>query len=413
MSIPSPNEPHGDDFPSAFDPRLFTPGPLTTSLRVKQAMCHDIGAWDAPLKDLVREIRTSLLTIGGVSQADVWECTLMQGSGSFSVEAAVVSLTPRTGRLGVVTNGAYGERMIKTAEMAGIEVTPIKVPEDQVATGEAVAAALAADRSIHTVGVIHCETTTGILNDIASVATAVKAAGRRLIVDAMSTFGAYPIDLKTANIDVIISSANKCIEGVPGFGFVLARRELLEAAGAGRWARSHSLDVYDQWLGFERGGKFRFTPPNQVLLAFRQALRELEAEGGVAARQARYQANHRTLMAGMDRLGFVPFLERARMSHIITTFLCPDDPAYDFQTFYDKLAARGMVIYPGKVTNASCFRIGNIGRLFPRDMEALLLTIADVTKEMGFEPGRVKGTTIASAHGRASGAEKLASAARA
>ena len=384
MTIPLPHEPHGTEFPSAFDPRLFTPGPLTTSLSVKQAMCHDIGAWDAPLKELVLEIRTELLSMGGVSQSDGWECTLMQGSGSFAIESALVSLTPRQGRLAVISNGAYGERMIKTAEMAGIDVTPICLPENQAATGECVASVLAADPSIHTVGVIHCETTTGILNDIASVSAAVKAAERRLIVDAMSTYAAYPIDLKTAAIDVLISSANKCIEGVPGFGFVLARRKLLEQAGAERWPRSHSLDLYDQWIGFERTGKFRFTPPNQVLLAFRQALREFSAEGGVAMRQARYQANHHTLLAGMDRLGFVPFLPRPLMSHIITTFLCPNHPAYDFQTFYDKLAARGMIIYPGKVTSASCSRIGNVGRLFPRDIEALLLAIEHVKNEMGF-----------------------------
>ena len=389
MSLPDPNESHDDRFPSAFDPRLFTPGPLTTSLAVKQAMCHDIGAWDTPLRALVQEIRDGVFQVAGVDQTDGWECTLMQGSGSFGVESVIGSLVPRQGRLAVISNGAYGERMITIAEMLKIDVVSILFPEHEQADAAVVAETLKADPTIHTVGIIHCETTTGLLNDIASVGAAVRSAGRCYIVDAMSSFGAYPIDLDGIGIDALISSANKCIEGVPGFSFILSRRSLLEEASDGRWARSHCLDLVDQWQAMENGGKFRFTPPNQVLLAFRQALREFFAEGGVCARQSRYVANHQTLMAGMDRLGFVPFLEREKMSHIITTFLCPDDPRYDFQTFYDKLSDRGMVIYPGKVTGSSCFRIGNIGRLFPRDMEALLEAISSVTKEMGFEPSRV------------------------
>ncbi len=381
---------HGDDFPAAFDPRLFTPGPLTTSLSVKQAMVHDIGAWDAPLRLLVREIRSSLLEIADTSVEAGWECVLMQGSGSFSVESAVVSLSPRSGRFAVVSNGAYGERMVKIAQMAGIDVVPIRFAEDEQAKAGRVLEVLESDASIHTVGVIHCETTTGLINDIDVVGRAVRKAGRRYMVDAMSSFGAYPIDLEAIGADVLISSANKCIEGVPGFGFVLARRALLEEAGVGGWARSHCMDLYDQWVGFQTGGKFRFTPPNQILLGFRQALREFFAEGGVAARQLRYQGNHEALLEGMARLGFVPFLPRERMSHIITTFYCPSDPKFDFDTFYNRLSDLGMVIYPGKVTGATCFRIGNIGRLFPKDIEALLLALEQVVRVMGFEPGRVE-----------------------
>jgi len=386
---PAPESPD-DEFPRAFDPRLFTPGPLTTSLSVKQAMCHDIGAWDAPLQTLVKGIREGLLEIGNVGGGDNWDCVLMQGSGSFGVESAIGSLSPHEGRLAVVSNGAYGERMMTIARMLGIDVVPIRFAENEPASAEVVADALAAGPDIHTVGIIHCETTTGLLNNIEPIGHAVREAGRRYLVDAMSTFGAYSINLNDVDIDVLISSANKGIEGVPGFSFILARRDLLEEAGKGRWARSHCMDLYDQWRGFESGGKFRFTPPNQVLLAFRQALREFFAEGGIAARQARYIDNHRTLMRGMDRLGFVPFLARQMMSHIITTFHCPDDPAYDFQSFYDKLSERGMVIYPGKVTGASCFRIGNIGRLYSSDMDTLLLAIESVVRQMGFDPGRVE-----------------------
>ncbi len=395
--MPDPNldQSQGDDFPAAFDPRLFTPGPLTTSLSVKQAMVHDIGAWDAPLRSLVREIRTSLLDIADTSVEAGWECVLMQGSGSFSVESAVVSLSPHSGRFAVVSNGAYGERMVKIAQMAGIDVIPIRFAEDEQANAGRVSEVLESDASIHTVGIIHCETTTGLINDIDAVGKAVRQAGRRYMVDAMSSFGAYPIDLEAIGADVLISSANKCIEGVPGFGFVLARRELLEEAGVGGWARSHCMDLYDQWVGFQTGGKFRFTPPNQILLGFRQALREFFAEGGVAARQVRYQANHKALLEGMARLGFVPFLPQELMSHIITTFYCPSDPKFDFDDFYNRLSDLGMVIYPGKVTGATCFRIGNIGRLFPKDIEALLLALEQVVRVMDFEPSRVERVTPA------------------
>ena len=393
LKPPAPESPD-DEVAGASDPLLFTPGPLTTSPSVKQAMCHDIGAWDAPLRTLVEEIRTGLLEIADVGGGDDWACVLMQGSGSFGVESAIGSLVPREGRLAVVSNGAYGERMMTIAGMLGIDVLPIRFAENEPARAEVVADALATCPDIHTVGIIHCETTTGLINNIEPIGQATRAAGRRYLVDAMSTFGAYPINLEHACIDALISCSNKGIEGVPGFSFVLVRRNLLVAAGAGGWARSHCLDLYDQWRGFESSGKFRFTPPNQVLLAFRQALREFFAEGGLAARQARYIDNHRTLMSGMDRLGFVPFLERQRMSHIITTFHCPDDPAYDFQAFYDKLSDRGMVIYPGKVSGASCFRIGNIGRLYSSDMKALLSAIGSIVQEMGFDPGRVEQAAI-------------------
>ncbi len=386
-NTPNPQPPHGTDFPSAHDPLLFTPGPLTTSLKVKQAMAYDIGAWDAPLKSLIKEIRDGLLTALGTSQAQGWECVLMQGSGSFSVEAAVVSLVPTHGKIAVVTNGAYGQRFIKIAEMAGIEVLPIVFAENQPAEAKVIASMLAENPDVTTVGIIHCETTTGLLNNIQAVGEVVNSAGKTYIVDAMSSFGAYDIDI--TNIDALISSANKCIEGVPGFGFVFSRKALLQASGEGSWARSHSLDLYDQWIGFEKGGKFRFTPPNQVLLGFQQALREFFAEGGVAGRKARYQDNYQTLIAGMTAQGFVPFLETEKQSHIINTFLCPADDNYDFLTFYNKLSDRGFVIYPGKVTGSECFRIGNIGRLYPRDISSLLNAIEGVTQDMNFDPSHV------------------------
>ena len=347
---------------------------------------HDIGAWDAPLRELVREIRQGILHIAEVGN-DEWECVLMQGSGSFSVEAAVTSLTPRQGRLAIVANGAYGERMIKMATMAGIDVVPLRSPDNEAPTAETVEVKLASDTTIHTVAIVHCETTTGQLNDIESIGRVVSRAGRRYIVDAMSSFGAYPISLAKIGVDALISSSNKCIEGIPGFGFVLVRKEFVQQAASEGWPRSHSLDLCDQLAGFESGGKFRFTPPNQVLLAFRQALREFFMEGGLAARQARYQANHETLMRGMQEIGFKAFLPGSQMSYVITTFVCPSDPNFDFLEFYNRLSDQGLVIYPGKVSSASCFRIGSIGRIYPRDIKTLLLAIREIVHEMGFDPG--------------------------
>lgn len=382
-----PNTSHDGNFPSAHDPLLFTPGPLTTSLAVKQAMSYDIGAWDSPVKKVIKEIREGLLKAAEVETKD-WQCVLMQGSGSFSVEAAVTSLTPKNGKIAVITNGAYGDRMVKIAQMACIDCLPIVFKESEIAKPEVVQEVLEKNQDITTVGIIHCETTTGLLNDIQSIAEVVKKAGKTYIVDAMSSFGGYTINLD--KIDALISSANKCIEGIPGFGFVLIRNELLQKSGEEKWARSHCLDLYDQWQGFEKGGKFRFTPPNQVLLAFQQALKEFFAEGGVRARQNRYQQNYQVLMDGMEERGFVPFLPRDKQSHIINTFYCPTEKNYDFLTFYNRLSDLGFVIYPGKVTDVECFRIGNIGRIYPRDISMLLFAVDHVRKEMGFDSSNIQ-----------------------
>jgi 2-aminoethylphosphonate-pyruvate transaminase len=305
----------------------------------------------------------------------------MQGSGTFGVESVVSSTVPRDGKLLVVANGAYGERIARMAEMAGIETRVLRYPEDAPACADDVAAALQGDASITTAAVVHCETTTGLLNPIAEIGAAVRAQGRTFVVDAMSSFGAIPIDIEEWGIDYLVSSANKCIEGVPGFSFVIARRKaLLSTDGQ---ARSLSLDLLDQWRGFEKNGQFRFTPPTHALLAFAQALRELDAEGGVPARGARYAANHDALMRGMCALGFRPVLRPEVQSYIITSFYYPDHPAFDFGAFYNGLSDRGMIIYPGKLTDVDSFRIGTIGRIFAADLRQLVAAIREVLEEMG------------------------------
>ena len=365
--------------PSARDALLFTPGPLTTSLSVKQAMLHDAGSWHFEFNAVVAHIRERLLTLAGLTREDDWEVILLQGSGTFGVEAVIQTCVPPDGKVAVFTNGAYGERIVQMLQCARIPHVVARAAEDATLDPAALEVWLADDPTISHVAVVHCETTTGILNPIDAIGRVVKHDGKVFVVDAMSSFAGMPIDFATAGIDFLISSPNKCIEGVPGFSFVFAKRPLLLASEG--WARSLSLDLLGQLKAFEKSGQFRYTPPTHALLAFDQALRELEAEGGIAARSERYRRNHQTLLAGMARLGFRPLLAPAVQSHIITAFRYPD-AGFDFGVFYGKLSERGFIIYPGKLTQVDTFRIGNIGRLFPQDLEQLVAAIAAVLAEM-------------------------------
>lgn len=370
------------DIPRSKDTMLFTPGPLTTSRDVKQAMLRDIGSRDFEFIAYVREIRHQLLVLARVS-ADTHTAVLMQGSGTFGVESVFSSTIPPRGKLLIISNGAYGKRMAQMAQVLNIAATTLTYAEDQKPDLVVIASALADDPQLSDVAVVHCETTTGILNPIQEIGSIVQDAGRRYIVDAMSSFGAIPIDMPACGIDYLVSSANKCLEGVPGFAFVLARKEALVATEG--YARSLSLDLLAQWKGLESDGQFRFTPPTHALLAFRQALRELEAEGGVLGRAQRYRTNYETLIDGMRALGFQTYLKPDDASTIITTFHYPPDPNFHFEDFYQRLHNKGYAIYPGKVSAAACFRIGTIGRIFASDVRALLAAIRDTLIEMRVE----------------------------
>ena len=362
------------------DKRLFTPGPLTTSRTVKEAMLRDLGSRDEEFISLVRDIRRQLLELGGVSQERGYEAVLMQGSGTFGVESVLSSAIPSSGRLLVAVNGAYGERIVQIANRLGLANEALRTAENVPPDPEAVRRCLSKTPELTHVAVVHCETTTGILNPIESIGQAVREAGKAFIVDAMSSFGAVPIDLAASGIDFLVASANKCIQGVPGFSFALARRDRLEACAG--TARTLSLDLYEQWKGLESNGQFRFTPPTHAILAFAQALSELKQEGGVAGRAARYSANHQALVFGMRQLGFPPFLDPAHQSCIITAFHYPRDPRFKFEEFYTRLSRRGLVIYPGKLGRVDCFRIGTIGQIHPDDIRDLLDAIAAVLAEM-------------------------------
>jgi len=363
---------------SSKDKALFTPGPLTTSRTVKQAMLRDLGSRDTEFINIVKDVRQRLVALGGSS--DDYTAILMQGSGTFGIEATISSVISQNGKLLVLVNGAYGKRLLKIANIHKIPTTELTFVENIQPDPKALEQALQSDPAITHVAVIHCETTTGIINPIEEYGKIVKAYKCIYIVDAMSSFGAYPIDLKTCEIDFLISSSNKNIEGVPGFSFVLARTEVF--AGTKGLARTLSLDLFAQWEGLENDGQFRFTPPIHSILAFRQALIELEHEGGVAVRGTRYKKNYEVTLAAMKEMGFKTYLKPKDQGYIITSFYYPDHPNFNFQQFYERLSDKGYVIYPGKLTRADCFRIGHIGRLGIADVKALMSAIAQTLIEM-------------------------------
>ena len=369
-----------NSLPTARDKVLFTPGPLTTSLTVKQAMLRDAGSWHFEFNAKVKEIRQRILTLAGVTSEKGYECILLQGSGTFGVESVFSTSVPEGGKVLVLSNGAYGERMVAMLKCLRIENTVYRTGENEPPDPAYVASLLEKDTDITHVAVVHCETTTGIVNPIASIGKTVKAAQRHYIVDAMSSLGGMPIDFEDACIDFLVSSANKCIEGVPGFSFVIAKRDPLFANES--TTRSLSLDLAAQLRGFEKNGQFRYSPPTHSLLAFEQALNELDTEGGVEGRAARYKRNHEVLMSGMESLGFKSYLDAKIQSYLITSFHFPEDSKFTFDVFYRKLSDRGMIIYPGKIRQVDLFRIGSIGRIFESDVLALVASIKGALEDM-------------------------------
>lgn len=356
---------------------LLTPGPLSTSKTVKATMLRDWCTWDDDYnRNIVEQIRRKLEKLA-TSQFGYYTSVLMQGSGTFAVESVIGTVIPSNGKVLIIANGAYGNRMIRIAQMLNINYVSYIVAETKIPSIDEVEKILADDTQITHIAVVHCETTTGILNPVEQICKLAKQYKKITIVDAMSSFGGISMDVAKWNIDFLISSSNKCIQGVPGFGFIIARTTELEKCEM--QARSHSLDLYDQWITMQNGkGKWRFTSPTHVVRAFLQALIELEDEGGVIAREKRYADNQCTLVNGMRELGFETLLPDSLQSSIITSFLSPSSPDYSFTKFYDLLKSEGFIIYPGKVAQSDTFRIGNIGEIFPHDIEQLVQSISKI-----------------------------------
>lgn len=361
------------------EPILLTPGPLTTSTRTKSAMLSDFGSWDGAFNELTASVCRDLVAL--IEGQDEHVCVPLQGSGTFSVEAALGTLVPRDGKVLVPDNGAYCKRIVRILQYLGRECAVLAHDEREPADPARIDAALAADRSITHVAQVHCETGTGILNPLPEIAAAVAARGRGLIIDAMSSYAAIPIDARTVRFDALIAASGKCLEGVPGMGFVIARRSALESAAGN--SRSLSMDLLDQWQYLQKTGQWRFTPPTHVMAALRAAIDQYHAEGGLAARLARYRDNCAALVSGMRELGFVTFLDDAVQAPIIVTFHAPPDPAYDFKEFYARVRARGFILYPGKLTAVDTFRVGCIGAIDAQVLTEAVAAIGETLRDMG------------------------------
>lgn len=365
--------------PALGEPYLLTPGPLTTSAAVKEAMLKDWGSWDDDFRAMTRALRAQLLSLIGDSASD-YDCVPIQGSGSYCVEAMLGSFVPKDGKVLVLSNGAYGLRAAKTLDYLGRSYELLDKGDYLPPRGDEIARILQSDPEISHVMAVHCETSSGILNPLEEIAAATQASGRKLLIDSMSAFGALPLDPTALNCAAFVSSANKCIEGVPGFGFVIARHsEIADAKGN---SHSLSLDVHTQWEAMEKTGQWRFTPPTHTIAAFLEALKAHSAEGGQPARLARYTRNRDVVVAGLRDLGFETLLDDRWLSPIIVTFFCPTDPNFSFQGFYDAMKKRGFIIYPGKLTVADSFRIGCIGQMDDHVMRRVVEAAREALTEM-------------------------------
>jgi len=365
------------------DAILLTPGPLTTTERTKRAMLHDWGSWDSSFIAVTAEIRRALLAIVHGEGSHV--VVPLQGSGTFAVEAAVATIVPKSGHILVLDNGAYCKRLGRLATLMGRRTTILGHAEDVPVSADELDAALRGDASITHVGFIHCETGTGVLNPLEAVAEVCARHGKGLIVDAMSSFAALPIDARKVRFDALVAASGKCLEGVPGMGFVFIRNEAIARAAG----NSHSLamDLHDQHVYMEKTGQWRFTPPTHVVAALAEAVRQFAEEGGQPARLARYTANCEALLGGMEALGFVPFLAAEVQAPIIVTFHAPADPHYEFRAFYEAVRARGFILYPGKLTQLETFRVGCIGAIGPAEMQEAVAAVADALQELGIASG--------------------------
>ena len=360
------------------EPYLLTPGPLTTSLRTRQSMLRDWGSWDVDFNNITARIRGHLLDI--VYGTGTHECVPMQGSGTFSVEAAIGTLVPRSGHVLVPQNGAYCQRIARICRVLGRKLTTIDYAENtQIAAGD-IERALASDPSITHVALVHCETSTGILNPLAEIAQVVARHGRALIIDAMSSFGALEIDARSTPFEALVAASGKCLEGPPGMGFVIVRRSALERCEGS--CHSLAMDLYDQWVYMQKTTQWRYTPPTHVVAAFDAAIAQYLEEGGLAARGARYAHNCRTLIDGMAKLGLRSFLPEAIQAPIIVTFYAPDSPHYTFKSFYNAVKAQGYILYPGKLTTLETFRVGCMGQLGERGIAGAVEAVGKVLGEM-------------------------------
>ena len=348
--------------------KLLTPGPLTTRHSVKHATLTDHCTWDDEYKAITASVMNDITHI---SANDDYATVLLQGSGSYAVEAMINCLCRKKDKILFLVNGEYGKRMLSIADDSRRDYEHITFDMTQPIDISAVEKKLQRDKDISAVVFVHCETTTGVMNPLEDIARLANAYGKKVLVDAMSSFEAYDIDMPGLGIDALAASSNKCLEGLPGLSFVIVKKSLVEKSKGHSF--SHSLDLFDQYQGlYADGGKFRFTSPTNILLALRQAIDEYQKEGGLPARRARYRENHDVLVKGLGELCIQPIIAPEHQSYIITTF---ELGYFDFSKLYAMLKSKGFIIYPGKFTSIPTFRLGNIGDVYPSDMAELVKVV--------------------------------------
>ncbi|MEM0908709.1 MAG: 2-aminoethylphosphonate--pyruvate transaminase [Pseudomonadota bacterium] len=359
---------------------LLTPGPLTTAHEVKEAMLADKSPNAPDMVELVAGIRRYIVELA--NGGDDYVCVPVQGSASYGIEAAFHTLVDKdNAHVLVVENGFYGLRLRELIEAIRIKATRLELAIVPPVSGDDIEARLDADPSITHVALCHCDTGTGILNPLADVAAVCARRGVKLMVDAVATFGGFEIDARALQLEAVMISPNKCFEGVPGIAFVLCRRDsLMESKGR---SPSCVLDLYEQWALMEEKGWFRYTSPTQVLMALGKAVERHKQEGGIAPRNARYRNNWRRLVEGLRQRGYATLMPDEHASPIIATFHDPDDPNYDFPTFYAAMERRGFIIFPGRLTSAHTFRIGTMGDLTESDISLIINAVVDSMEEIG------------------------------
>ena len=359
-------------------PVLLTPGPLTTSDRVKAAMQRDWGSRDPAFVALGRRTFERIAVLAGAGPEHI--CVPLQGSGTFAIEAMIGSLVAPRERLLVLVNGAYGRRIVEIARRLSRKVEVFEVPETETHDTGELARRLEGAEAPDVVAMVHCETTSGLLNPLEEIATCARSFGKRLLVDSMSGFGALPLDMAGMGIEAVAASSNKCLQGVPGLSFVICNRQTLDARSGS--SPSLVLDLADQARGFEADGQWRFTPPTHVVAALAEALDELAEEGGPSARLARYRESCSTLVDGLAVLGMTPVLDRALQAPVIVSFREPSEPWYSFEAFYAALERRGFAIYAGKMRDVGTFRVGTIGAIDASTMRAFVEEAGLVVTEL-------------------------------
>ena len=358
------------------DKKLLTPGPLTTSLSTKKVMLHDWGSRDVEFININSLIRESLVKL--IDGTKTYQCVPMQGSGTFAVESMIGSLTSKNSKILILINGAYGHRMKKMCDYLNRSFITYEVPEDKTHDLNEIEKIIDTNTDLTHVFVVYCETTSGILNPIQDIADLVEKKNLSLFIDAMSAFGALPLSCKDLKFDAVAASSNKCLEGVPGVGFILVKNDIIKNAKCN--SHSLSLDLYDQWQAMEKNKQWRFTPPTHVLAAFNQAIKEHEKEGGIQGRYKRYSNNCKIICDGMREIGFKQLLPNELQAPIIITFMQPKN--FNFNQFYDALSQKDFLIYPGKLTVADTFRIGCIGNLSETDMYNTIDAIKQVLNDL-------------------------------